>query len=86
MYYNGYIIICIFIGAFLGSFVFTWDTLGRYDCVLSPSITPLPLEAVLTGLLSPMIEGQVKMKEVLRVVDRGHLPFGNKLFSVARVY
>ncbi|KAK8134435.1 Ctr copper transporter family protein [Apiospora sp. TS-2023a] len=29
MYYNGYIIICIFIGAFLGSFVFTWDTLRR---------------------------------------------------------
>ncbi|KIV88629.1 hypothetical protein PV10_08296 [Exophiala mesophila] len=27
MYYNGYIIICIFIGAFLGSFIFTWDQL-----------------------------------------------------------
>lgn len=28
MYYNGYIIICIFIGAFLGSFVFHWETIG----------------------------------------------------------
>ena len=28
MYYNGYIIICIFIGAFLGSFVFNWTTIG----------------------------------------------------------
>lgn len=27
MYYNGYIIICIFIGAFLGSFVFQWEML-----------------------------------------------------------
>lgn len=25
MYYNGYIIICIFIGAFLGSLVFSWE-------------------------------------------------------------
>jgi copper transporter 1 len=29
MYYNGYIIICIFIGAFLGVFVFQWENLGR---------------------------------------------------------
>lgn len=29
MYYNGYIIICIFIGAFLGGFVFQWETLGN---------------------------------------------------------
>ena len=30
MYYNGYIIICIIIGAFLGAFVFSWEpiTLG----------------------------------------------------------
>jgi copper transporter 1 len=28
MYYNGYIIICIFIGAFLGFFIFGWRTLG----------------------------------------------------------
>nr|VWP02059.1 Mitogen-activated protein kinase (EC [Ganoderma boninense] len=26
MYYNGYIIICIFIGAFLGASIFQWDT------------------------------------------------------------
>jgi copper transporter 1 len=25
MYYNGYIIICIFIGAYIGSFVFSWE-------------------------------------------------------------
>ncbi|KAI8628998.1 putative high affinity copper protein [Xylariaceae sp. FL1651] len=28
MYYNGYIIICIFIGAFIGSFIFQWERLG----------------------------------------------------------
>ncbi|KAL4930004.1 high-affinity Cu transporter CTR3 [Aspergillus undulatus] len=28
MYFNGYIIICIFIGAFLGSFIFSWEYLG----------------------------------------------------------
>lgn len=26
MYYNGYFIICIFIGAFLGYFIFSWET------------------------------------------------------------
>lgn len=28
MYYNGYFIICIFIGAYLGSFVFQWEVLS----------------------------------------------------------
>ncbi|THZ35535.1 Ctr-domain-containing protein [Aureobasidium pullulans] len=28
MYYNGYLIICIFIGAYLGFFVFGWEQLG----------------------------------------------------------
>lgn len=28
MYYNGYIIICIFIGAFIGFFIFSWDASG----------------------------------------------------------
>ncbi|EKD19269.1 uncharacterized protein L3040_009291 [Drepanopeziza brunnea f. sp. 'multigermtubi'] len=28
MYYNGYIIMCIFIGAWLGAFVFSWETIG----------------------------------------------------------
>ncbi|CAG8131665.1 unnamed protein product [Penicillium salamii] len=28
MYYNGYIIICIFIGAFLGAFFFTWEPIN----------------------------------------------------------
>lgn len=27
MYYNGYVIICIFIGAYLGSFIFQYETL-----------------------------------------------------------
>ncbi|EKG20796.1 Ctr copper transporter [Macrophomina phaseolina MS6] len=26
MYYNGYLIICIFIGAFLGAFIFSWES------------------------------------------------------------
>lgn len=30
MYYNGYIIICILIGAFIGAFAFSWD-LGTND-------------------------------------------------------
>jgi copper transporter 1 len=28
MYFNGYIIICIFIGAFLGAFIFSWHCLN----------------------------------------------------------
>lgn len=28
MYYNGYFIICIFIGAYLGAFVFSWESIG----------------------------------------------------------
>ncbi|PLB37853.1 high-affinity Cu transporter CTR3 [Aspergillus candidus] len=28
MYFNGYIIICIFIGAFLGAFIFSWEGLS----------------------------------------------------------
>lgn len=28
MYYNGYFIICIFIGAYLGAFIFQWETLS----------------------------------------------------------
>jgi copper transporter 1 len=28
MYYNGYIIICIFLGAFIGFFIFQWERLG----------------------------------------------------------
>ncbi|KAF4343224.1 ctr copper transporter family [Fusarium beomiforme] len=31
MYYNGYFIICIFIGAGLGAFIFQWETLGTAD-------------------------------------------------------
>ncbi|ORY57757.1 Ctr copper transporter [Pseudomassariella vexata] len=31
MYYNGYIIICIFIGAFLGAFIFGWERLGVHS-------------------------------------------------------
>ena len=28
MYYNGYIIICILVGAFLEAFIFSWDSIG----------------------------------------------------------
>jgi len=28
MYYNGYIIICIFIGAYLGFFIFGWESVS----------------------------------------------------------
>jgi copper transporter 1 len=28
MYYNGYIIICIFLGAFVGAFVFSWHSMA----------------------------------------------------------
>jgi solute carrier family 31 (copper transporter), member 1 len=28
MYYNGYFIISIFLGAFVGSFIFNWETMG----------------------------------------------------------
>lgn len=28
MYYNGYFIICIFIGAYIGAFIFQWETLA----------------------------------------------------------
>jgi len=28
MYYNGYIIICIFIGAYAGSFIFNWESIS----------------------------------------------------------
>ncbi|TGO65909.1 hypothetical protein BOTNAR_0073g00340 [Botryotinia narcissicola] len=37
MYFNGYIIICIIIGAFLGAFVFSWEpiNLGLAICVTS---------------------------------------------------
>ena len=29
MYFNGYIIICILIGAFMGAFLFSWDLAGH---------------------------------------------------------
>ncbi|KAI0000228.1 Ctr copper transporter [Xylariaceae sp. FL0662B] len=28
MYYNGYVIICMIIGAFIGSFIFQWERIG----------------------------------------------------------
>ncbi|PGH17436.1 hypothetical protein AJ80_04806 [Polytolypa hystricis UAMH7299] len=39
MYYNGYFIICILIGAFLGSFVFSWGALDKKKyCPISISL------------------------------------------------
>lgn len=35
MYYNGFVIICIILGAFIGIFVFQWDRLGG-TCGASP--------------------------------------------------
>lgn len=38
MYFNGYFIICIFIGAFLGAFLFSWEPLVvRREYAFSPS-------------------------------------------------
>ncbi|KAK9335244.1 hypothetical protein LIPSTDRAFT_54681 [Lipomyces starkeyi NRRL Y-11557] len=28
MYYNGYLIICIFIGAYIGAFIFSWEVIS----------------------------------------------------------
>lgn len=50
MYFNGYIIICIFIGAFLGAMVFSWEEIGeRSEYVLSFS-SPLPFPFFVSGL------------------------------------
>ena len=39
MYYNGYIIICILIGASLGAFIFNWDAIGvGQDSHANPSV------------------------------------------------
>ncbi|KAI0158209.1 putative high affinity copper protein [Xylariaceae sp. FL1272] len=35
MYYNGFVIISIFIGAYIGSFIFQWEQIGpRSDCAV----------------------------------------------------
>lgn len=41
MYFNGYIIFCIFIGAYLGFFVFQWEALIES----SPPNSPGPEQA-----------------------------------------
>ena len=38
MYFNGYIIICIFIGAFLGSFIFSWEPVSLSKEWVFPSL------------------------------------------------
>ena len=43
MYFNGYVIICIFIGAYFGFFVFQWETL----IVSSVPNSPTPESATL---------------------------------------
>ncbi|ROT41765.1 Ctr copper transporter [Sodiomyces alkalinus F11] len=40
MYYNGYFIICIFIGAYLGSLFFHWETMGGSTGQTSVSENP----------------------------------------------
>ncbi|KAL0954200.1 hypothetical protein HGRIS_005328 [Hohenbuehelia grisea] len=42
MYYNGYFIICIFIGAYLGAFVFHWEPIGGNNAVGQTSATREP--------------------------------------------
>lgn len=39
MYYNGYFLICIFLGAFVGSFIFNWETLGLESLVRKSRLT-----------------------------------------------
>lgn len=41
MYYNGYFIICIFIGAYIGAFVFTWESISVSTGYARPSF-PFP--------------------------------------------
>lgn len=51
MYYNGYFIICILIGAFIGAFIFSWETVGTgnrwvFRCFYELSIW----EVLMTGI------------------------------------
>jgi copper transporter 1 len=39
MYYNGYMIICIFIGAYIGFFVFGWESLGAGQERMEENVT-----------------------------------------------
>ncbi|KAJ5544575.1 hypothetical protein N7461_006879 [Penicillium sp. DV-2018c] len=45
MYFNGYIIICIFIGVFLGALVFSWEPLNFNEdsMFLLDRMMPCPL-------------------------------------------
>lgn len=56
MYFNGYIIICIFIGAFLGSFIFSWEYIGggSKEYVASFFLSNPTIFSSNLGLLSPM--------------------------------
>lgn len=54
MYYNGYFIICIFIGAYLGGFVFSWESIA-----ISAEWVFLPLKL-----------GYVSFRMRLMIVDR----------------
>lgn len=55
MYYNGYIIICIFIGAFLGSFVFHWEALTNAGYVLACPLLNSWEEKKKSCLLAPPV-------------------------------
>ena len=59
MYFNGYIIICIFIGAFLGSFIFSWEPLqlGKEYVPMCPFFLPFFLPfgmLMLLGMMQPL--------------------------------
>ena len=55
MYFNGYIIICIFIGAWIGSFFFSWETVSF--TLVSPTFQ-LHMGAKLT-----LTSGEISTKE-----------------------
>lgn len=53
MYFNGYIIICIFIGAFLGAFIFSWEGL----VVNAKEYVVFPLSPIYCCILHYLLDG-----------------------------
>ncbi|KAG6000461.1 hypothetical protein E4U21_005415 [Claviceps maximensis] len=55
MYYNGYILICIFLGAFVGAFLFQWETLLSGDKAPSVSGPDFVANTALFIVVSPPV-------------------------------
>tara|TARA_R110002060_G_scaffold40006_5_gene51240 strand:+ start:219 stop:449 length:231 start_codon:yes stop_codon:yes gene_type:complete len=55
MYFNGYIIICIFIGAWIGSFLFSWETVS-FTLVSAPFQNLMVAKLILSS-------GEISTKE-----------------------